>query len=98
MESELRDAKMIETKSLDDLFMNEQVEIIALDIEGEELHALLGASKIIQRNKPKLAICVYHDLSHYVKIAETIKEYNSDYKLYFRHHSTVTIESVLYAI
>ncbi len=47
--------------TLDSLIAEEQVDLIKLDIEGEELKALKGASRLIERSKRlKLLICAYH--------------------------------------
>ena len=78
--------------------VNDDVSLIWMDIEGSEIAALKGAERTIRSKRPKLAICVYHMIEHYVEIAELIKEYNPDYKLYFRHYSTMESESVLYAL
>ena len=48
----------IEVVPLDEV-LSGQVDMIALDIEGDEVEALLGAERIIRENKPILAICVY---------------------------------------
>lgn len=52
----------IEITSMDS-FLRDKVTLIKMDIEGSEKDALLGAKKTILKNKPKLAICVYHNLA-----------------------------------
>ncbi len=87
----------IKAVRLDDT-VGDDVSMIWMDIEGSELSALRGGRELLTYHRPKLAICVYHLIEHYVEIAELVKEYNPNYKLFFRHHSTIDSESVLYAI
>ena len=50
--------------ALDAALRGERVTFIKMDIEGAELHALRGAAEIIRSQKPRLAVCVYHHISH----------------------------------
>lgn len=86
----------IEVNSIDNL-LKEKVTFIKLDIEGAEFEALQGAKNIIQKFKPKLAICIYHKYDDLWKIPNYIKELVPEYKLYIRHHSLVNSDTVLYA-
>jgi FkbM family methyltransferase len=70
---------------------------IKMDIEGAEIDALYGAKETIIRNKPKLAICIYHKPEHLYQIPLLIHEWVPEYKLYIRHHSHYDSETVLYA-
>ena len=63
-----------------------------------ELDALKGARQTILRNKPKLAICLYHKTKDYIEIPNWIHTLVPEYKLYVRHHSFSINETVLYAI
>ena len=76
----------------------DRVTMIKMDIEGAELEALNGARKVIQRDRPKLAICIYHKPEDMTEIPLYIKELVPEYKLYVRHHSNIDSETVLYAI
>ena len=69
-----------------------------MDIEGAELSALHGAEKTIKRDKPVLAICVYHKREDLIAIPQYIKELVPEYKLYLRAHFPYASELVLYAI
>ncbi len=51
-----------------------------MDIEGAELEALKGAREIIVRDRPKLAISIYHNAEDYVEISAYIKSLVPDYK------------------
>ena len=80
------------------LMNKEEVTFIKMDIEGAELKALKGAKNIILRDKPKLAISIYHKPEDIVEIPLFIKELVPEYKLYIRHYSNDSIETVLYAV
>ena len=68
-----------------------------MDIEGSEQDALLGAAGIIRRDRPRLAICIYHKPEDLYEIPFLIKELVPEYRLYIRHHSDTYAETVLYA-
>lgn len=77
---------------------SDKVTFIKMDVEGSELESLKGAKQTIRRDKPKLAICIYHKPEDMTVIPLYIKELVPEYKLYVRHHSNNTCETVLYAI
>lgn len=76
----------------------EKVTFIKMDVEGSELESLKGAKNTIMKDKPKLAICIYHKPEDMITLPMYIKELNSNYKLYLRHHSNGAGETVLYAL
>jgi len=89
----------VETKKLDDLLLSEKVTYIKMDIEGAELYALEGAEKIIQKDKPKLAVSAYHQVEDLWEIPLKIHNINPDYKIYLRHHSGSTHNgTICYAV
>lgn len=81
-----------------DARIKENVTFIKMDIEGYELLALHGAAETIQRDKPKLAICIYHKAEDLYEIPQYIKSLVPEYKLYIRHHMPAGYETVLYAV
>lgn len=87
----------IDTVSLDQC-VSDKVTFIKMDIEGAELEALKGSQEIIQKYRPRLAICIYHKKEDLVEIPSYIKELVPEYKLYVRHYSNVAAETVLYAV
>jgi hypothetical protein len=68
-----------------DLFFVEKgltkVDFIKMDIEGSEYSALLGSKVLIKKFRPKLAICLYHDLTHSNKLRRLLKEIEPTYSL-----------------
>lgn len=88
----------IAVRKLDDLLRGKKVTFIKMDIEGSELEALKGAEQIIRKQKPKLAICLYHRPEDIWEIPNLILSYQSDYKFYLRHYSFGDSETVFYAL
>lgn len=91
-------SSIVSTMVIDEIANEEQITFIKMDIEGAELEALKGAAGTIQKNKPKLAICVYHKPEDILDIPAYILELNAGYRLYLRHYSYTAMETVLYAI
>lgn len=90
--------KIIPVKLLKlDSVINSSISFIKMDIEGEELKALKGASETIKKYKPKLAICIYHKIADAWEIPLYIKELVPEYRFYIRHYSPTNGENVLYA-
>lgn len=83
---------------LDDVLCGRRVSFIKMDIEGAELHALRGGQKLIKQAQPKLAICVYHHLSHLWELPLYIRELLPDHQLFLRHYTSLEYETVCYAI
>ncbi len=86
------------TIRLSNVLHNEKITYIKMDIEGSEVQALSGAEEIIKKQKPKLAICVYHKPEHLWKIPLYLKKIVPEYKIYIRHHSPLEYETVCYAV
>lgn len=78
--------------------VKDKVVHIKMDIEGTEERALIGASEIIKRDKPLLAICVYHKDDDFIRIPQVIRQIVPEYRFYLRHHNVSGTETVLYAV
>ena len=81
-----------------DNVVKEKVTYIKMDVEGAELETLKGAKNIICRDKPKLAVCIYHKPEDMTDLPIYIKSLVPEYKLYVRHYSEEKYETILYAI
>lgn len=82
----------------DDLELPDRnITFIKMDIEGSELKALQGMKETIKRNKPKLAICIYHKFEDLWELPLYIKSLVPEYKLYIRNYTSYLDEVVLYA-
>ena len=87
----------VRTVKLDDFTRNTVVGFIKMDIEGLELEALKGAKETIQRDRPFLAVCVYHRRGDMITIMDHLLSIVPEYRFWLRHHSATTCETVLYA-
>lgn len=85
-------------KPLDRVLSRKKVTYIKMDVEGAELNALRGSKEIINSQKPKLAISVYHNFKDLWEIPLYIKKLVPDYKIYLRHHTNLHCDTVCYAV
>ncbi|MCC8110066.1 MAG: FkbM family methyltransferase [Planctomycetes bacterium] len=71
-------------------------DFIKMDLGGWELPALRGARAVISVAKPRLAVCLYHNLSDMWTIPHFIKEICPSYRFWCRKNAP-SAEFVLYA-
>lgn len=96
IESNDKNSEIIKITTIDDYFKEEKISILKADIESMEYNMLLGAEKVIKRDKPAIAICIYHTPSDMYRIALLLKKYNPDYRFFVRQHYDSLSETVLY--
>jgi len=58
----------------------EKVSLIKMDIEGEEMNALLGAVETIKKHKPVLSIAIYHKPEDFFEIKPWMEKNFPEYK------------------
>lgn len=92
------DVKTISVVAMDDMQECQDATFIKMDLEGAEMQALQGAENIIKRNKPKLAVCIYHSDQDMLEIIRYIHKIVPEYSLYVRQYSNGIGETVLYAV
>lgn len=54
--------------TIDNLYKNEKISLINMDIEGAELLVLKSAANTIRKDRPVLSICVYHKVEDLIEI------------------------------
>ena len=72
--------------------------MIKIDVEGDEPGVLAGATEVIRRDKPRLAVAAYHAPAHLAELVEQISNLQCGYRFYLRHHGGFFLETVLYAV
>ncbi len=93
------DSGNVEIVSLDQYFSEkkeERITFLKADIEGFEWNMLHGAKEILLRDKPRLAISIYHSIYDFFQIALYLKELVPEYKFAVRHHWNSFDETILY--
>lgn len=89
--------EQIEVHTLDHLFLHlPHIDYLKMDIEGQEMDALYGASEILKKKAPKLMISGYHKMSDLWEVPLLIKKINPAYKIYLGHAPGVSMELEFY--
>ncbi len=94
-------AESINTIALDEFVQKNNVpkiDFIKMDIENAELNALKGGINTIRKDRPQLAVCIYHSLEQFVEVPLFLKSCLEGYSFYPGHYSCSKNETVLYAI
>lgn len=89
----------IETIKIDDAVAgyDGKITFIKMDIEGAELEALRGASETIRKDKPRMAICIYHKPEDLYEIPGYLLSLVPEYRFKVRQYTSMSWETVLYA-
>lgn len=88
---------IVKTYALDELVDEREVGFIKLDIEGAEWDALHGAQRTIMRDKPFLALSVYHRNGDVLALMTFLQAIVPEYRFWLRHYGPLHYETVLYA-
>jgi FkbM family methyltransferase len=90
--------KKVRVTTIDSVFADKKTTMIKADVEGFEIPLLNGGREVIKRDRPSLAISVYHRFKDLFEVPLLINSLNLDYDIYFRHHQRVYSDTVCYAI
>lgn len=88
---------VVEADTMDNLLGENRVSFIKMDIEGAEYHALLGARKTIMKNRPRMALSIYHNPWDIIEIPSLLLQYDDSYRFAIRQYKSIGDETVLYA-
>lgn len=85
------------TVSLDTFFADKEYSLLKADVNGDEYKLLLGAKQSIQKNRPKIAVCISNSSVDMYSVPMLLKELVPEYKFAVRHHSYDEKDTILYA-
>ncbi len=85
--------------TVDTICRDISVDLIKLDIEGAELSAIRGAKNTIERDKPSLAVSLYHRTEDIFTLPLLIHEYLPTHSFYLRRVPCIPMwDLTLYAV
>jgi FkbM family methyltransferase len=88
----------VECRKLDNIAWTHLPTYIKMDIEGAEPDALRGASELLRKHMPVLAICLYHRSEHLWQVPRYIHETAPGYEVFIRRYAEECWELVCYAV
>ena len=88
----------VQCVALDDALPTFQATDIKMDIEGAEPEAMRGATRMISRCRPRLALCVYHRPDHLWSLSAAVEALDLDYAFLLRAHAHAGFDMVMYAV
>ena len=89
----------VQAVKVDDIVGVNRINYIKMDIEGAEMDALLGASSVLLRDLPHLAISVYHKPEDLWTLGTFINSLcEGKYTFFLRNYGHQTFDTLLYAI
>ena len=84
------------TRAIDDLDVP-RVDFLKLDVEGAELRALRGAEGVIRRDRPRLAVAIYHRPQDWTEIPRWLDALELGYRFALGHFTMHGEETILFA-
>jgi FkbM family methyltransferase len=92
-------SSVIQVNDLDSALASIDPTYIKFDIEGFEPEALMGASHVLARTRPILALSIYHQQDHLWKIPLLLASLlGGEYRFFLRPHEAEAWDLVCYAI
>jgi FkbM family methyltransferase len=88
----------VECVRLDDLLEECHPSYIKMDVEGAEMEAIEGCRRILAKDRPVLAVCVYHAPDHLWTVPVAIRRACPQYRFFLRPHMPECWDTVCYAV
>jgi FkbM family methyltransferase len=84
--------------TVDEVYGQDRLDFLKLDIEGGELAALTGAQVVIARDRPVIAVAIYHKPHDIFSLPEWLADRTGGYNYFLRSHDADGIDLVFYAV
>ncbi|MBR6675784.1 MAG: FkbM family methyltransferase [Clostridia bacterium] len=81
--------KTVPLLTVDEIAKGEKVDLLKLDVEGDEADAIEGALETIKRCCPAMAVSVYHRTEDIFSLTKKINELLPDHDLYLRREECI---------
>lgn len=88
----------IHVRKLDSLSECQDITFLKIHTEGTEFSVIKGAAGLIKKNRPTIAVSLYHNLKELINVPLFLHGLVPEYRFFMRHYSLGTSESVLYAV
>ena len=89
----------VQGERMDDLLSDTPVSFVKMDIEGAEFQAISGMENLIRRNKPILAVCVYHRRDDFFRLTDLVERIlPGEYQYALRQYRYTPTETVCYMV
>lgn len=85
----------VETTRLDDELSD--LTFLKLDVEGFEAKALQGGAGLLRSQRPRVAVCVYHNAQDLLDVMDQFDQHVENYHFRLRHTGGYYFDLVLYA-
>jgi len=98
--SEGSDALEVESVPIDEFRdgIDKKIDFIKLDVEGSEKNALLGSKKTIKKDRPILAVSIYHSKQDIIELPQLLNTLCENYIFKLGHYTYHFTETIVYAI
>lgn len=87
---------VVPVETLDRLFEKQGTDYIKMDIEGEEVNAILGGRNVIRRDRPAMLLSAYHMINHMWEIPLLVRDICPSYRIYCGHQPGAPFEPEFY--
>ena len=81
--------KDVPLRKIDSILNGESVDLLKLDVEGDEKDAILGAVNTIREHCPNMAVSVYHRTGDIFELPIMIRGYLPNFSFYLRREKCI---------